>query len=307
MDVTIIIVNYNTEELLYNCVLSIYQHTADIDFEIIVSDNGSSDGSVDMIKKEFPRVILIENNANLGFGAANNKGLAVAKGKYIFYLNSDTVLINNAVKIFFEFYESYPQKEKLGALGCNLINNKFQIIHSSGNFPEIHKITYNLLKYFLSISLKTFFFKLGYDNIYFRRSREEEKTRRILGAVDYVTGADLFLKNDKSIKYDERFFLYYEDVDLQYQLFLKNKKNLLIDGPIIKHFSGGSNNTKNSIKTCFSFPVIQYYISTILYFKKNNPNKFFFVFIIKIITLLILCNIFFVKKTYKFISRILSL
>jgi GT2 family glycosyltransferase len=260
-----------------------------------------------MIKKIFPGVILIENYTNLGFGAANNKGLAISKGKYVFYLNSDTVLINNAIKIFFDFYENYPLKEELGALGCNLINNKLQTIHSSGNFPKIHKITYELFKYYLSISIKTLFYKFGFDNIYFHRPKDEKKTEKILGSVDYVTGADLFLKNDKSIKYDDQFFLYYEDVDLQYQLFLKNKKNLLIDGPIIKHVSGGSNITKNTIATCFSFPVIQYYISTILYFKKNDSQKIFSIFFIKIITALILCNILFIKKTYKFIGRVLFL
>ena len=97
MDVSIIIVNYNTCELTRNCLKSVFEQTKNIDFEVIVSDNGSKDGSVEMIKKEFPYVILIENNANLGFGAANNRGLKIAKGKYIFYLNCDTILLNNAV------------------------------------------------------------------------------------------------------------------------------------------------------------------------------------------------------------------
>jgi GT2 family glycosyltransferase len=307
MDVTIIIVNYNTKNLLYNCIISIYQHTKDIDFEIIVSDNGSSDGSIDMIKEKFPGVILIKNHANMGFGAANNKGLDVSRGKYVFYLNSDTVLMNNAVKIFFDFYENYFPKEELGAIGCNLVDDEFRIIHSSGNFPLIHEITYNLLTYYISLSIKTFFFKLGYYNIYFHRKKNEKKTEKTIGRVDYVTGADIFLKNDKTIRFDERFFLYYEDVDLQYQLFLMHKKNLLIDGPVIKHLSGGSNIIKDSIASCFSVPVIHYYISTILYFKKNDPGKIFHLFFIKIITFLILCNIFFIKKTYKFIKRVLFL
>ena len=97
MDVSIIIVNYNTRDLLKDCLISIYKHTTEIDFEVIVSDNGSVDGSIEMLKQEFSQVVLIENNANLGFGTANNRGLAVARGKYIFYLNSDTILLNNAV------------------------------------------------------------------------------------------------------------------------------------------------------------------------------------------------------------------
>ena len=75
MDVSVIIVNFNTKELTGNCLRSVFEQTKDIDFEVIVSDNGSTDGSVEMIKTEFPQVVLIENNANLGFGAANNRGL----------------------------------------------------------------------------------------------------------------------------------------------------------------------------------------------------------------------------------------
>jgi GT2 family glycosyltransferase len=306
MDVSIIIVNYNTKELIYNCISSIYQNTANINFEIIVSDNGSTDGSIGMIKEKFPEVLLIENKKNIGFGSANNKASNVAKGKYILYLNSDTVLLNNAVKIFHDFYDTYTKKDELGVIGCNLTDEKYQIIHSCGNFPLIHRILRDLLQYYISLSIKTFFLKLGYDNIYFRRQKEK-KIEKIIGEVDYVTGADIFLKNDKTTKYDERFFLYYEDVDLQYQLFLNNKINLLIDGPKIQHLSGGSNVTKNNIESCFSFSVIQYYISTILYFKKNEPKKKFSIFFIKIITVLLLCNIFFLKKTYKYIRRVLFL
>ena len=94
MDVSVIIVNYNTKVLTFNCLSSVFEMVKDIQFEVIVSDNGSTDGSIEMIKENFPQVILIENGENLGFGAANNRALKIAKGKYIFYLNSDTVLLN---------------------------------------------------------------------------------------------------------------------------------------------------------------------------------------------------------------------
>ena len=100
LDVSVRIVNYNTKDVIHNCLKSIYEHTKEITFEVIVSDNGSNDGSIEMIKLYFPQVVLIENNSNLGFGAANNRGFSLAKGKYIFYLNSDTMLNNNTVKFF---------------------------------------------------------------------------------------------------------------------------------------------------------------------------------------------------------------
>lgn len=113
MDVSVIIVNYNTLDLTRNCLKSIYEQTKDINFEVIVSDNGSVDGSIEMIRQDFPQVVLIENNANLGFGAANNRGLKIARGKYILYLNSDTLLQNNVVKIFYDYWETYENKSEL--------------------------------------------------------------------------------------------------------------------------------------------------------------------------------------------------
>ena len=123
MQVSVIIVNFNTRELLRNCLNSIYSQTKDISFEVIVSDNGSVDGSVEMLRSDFPQVILVDNKANLGFGTANNKGLDVAKGEFVFYLNSDTLLLNNAIKIFYDYWKQH-ESEQLGALGCNLVDGE---------------------------------------------------------------------------------------------------------------------------------------------------------------------------------------
>ncbi|MDR3048046.1 MAG: glycosyltransferase, partial [Bacteroidales bacterium] len=130
MQVSIIIVNFNTKNFLYNCLESIYKHTKDISFEIIVSDNGSTDGSIELVKSKFPAVILIANNKNLGFGAANNRGLEIAKGEFVFFLNSDTILLNNAVNIFYTYWQNYRNKNELGALGCNLIDRNKEVAGS---------------------------------------------------------------------------------------------------------------------------------------------------------------------------------
>ena len=92
MDVSIIIVNLNSRQLLEECLGSIYKHTRDIEFETIVVDNASSDGSQEMVKTTFPQVHLIENSTNNRYAIANNQGLEIAQGKYVFYLNGDTVL-----------------------------------------------------------------------------------------------------------------------------------------------------------------------------------------------------------------------
>ena len=163
MDVSIIIVNYNTCDLTRNCLKSVFEQTKDIDFEVIVSDNGSKDGSIEMIKKEFPQVILIENNANLGFGAANNRGLKIAKGKYVFYLNSDTILLNNAVKCFFDYWENSPEKDTIGALGGNLLNEDGNVIHSGTDLPTAKSELYNFFRCILSsVGLKKIFLQFGW-------------------------------------------------------------------------------------------------------------------------------------------------
>lgn len=105
MDVSVIIVNYNTKDLILNCIQSIYEKTKDLTFEIIVSDNDSKDDSIKQISSQFPEVKIIENKKNLGFGMANNEGFKIAQGKYVFCLNPDTILINNAIKFLYDFME----------------------------------------------------------------------------------------------------------------------------------------------------------------------------------------------------------
>ena len=97
MDVSILIVNWNTKDLLCECLRSVYEETVGIRFELIVIDNASSDNSIAAIKSEFSGVILIENSENLGFAAAINQGIAITKGRYVLILNSDTVVMDNAI------------------------------------------------------------------------------------------------------------------------------------------------------------------------------------------------------------------
>jgi GT2 family glycosyltransferase len=299
MDVSIIIVNYNTKELLRNCLVSIYEQTKDINFEIIVSDNGSTDGSIKMLKTKFPQVILIENNSNLGFGSANNRGLDRAKGKYVFYLNSDTVLLNNAVKLFYDYWENYPDKEHLGAIGCNLLDENRQITHSYGDFPTTMKSLKELLRLNAALLVKTFFRLIHYD---YQHLRKKVYNSFFIGNVDYITGADLFMENTASSRFDERFFLYFEESNMQYQLFLNGKERILINGPVIQHILGGSNNIKDDFDIYASFSMIQYFISNILYLVINRKKGIFFV---KLLIVFLLCNPYLIKKNYKYIKSIL--
>ena len=232
MDVSIIIVNYNTKELTYNCLHSVFEQTHSIEFEIIVSDNGSTDGSIEMIKTEFPQVILIENNANIGFGAANNRGADIAKGKYLFLLNSDTLLLNNAVKEFFD----YAEKTDGCILGCFLCDANGEYINSYGKFNSLKKASFRFL--------------YNYFPFLLRIRKKMVKKKCVFPEtlkVDFVTGADLFLlKKDFTALsgFDENFFMYYEDSDLCRRAAKAGIERLLIDTPKIVHLEGRSSKVK---------------------------------------------------------------
>ena len=109
MDVSIVIVNWNTRELLLDCLASVRQTTAGCRVEVIVVDNGSSDGSPQAVRKQFPQVTLIENAENRGFAQANNQALTRATGRYLLLLNSDTRLTEDALKNMVAFMEKTPQ------------------------------------------------------------------------------------------------------------------------------------------------------------------------------------------------------
>ena len=281
IDVSIIIVNYNTKELTRNCLLSVFRQTKDIQFEVIVTDNGSTDGSIEMIKIDFPQVALIENNANLGFGAANNRGLKIARGKYIFYLNSDTVLLNNAVKIFFDYWENSENSIEIGALGGILEDAFGNPIHSAGKLPTYLDICLwqlNILRCHIRNSILKFCgLNWFYQFVTQRRSHIDKNVR--IGEVGYITGADLFLRNDENAYFDERYFLYYEESDLELGLAKHNLKRILIDGPRIIHLTYKSNPHFN----ISSFSLIQAQISSIKYAKKNlNTQARLLSFLIKL-------------------------
>lgn len=276
MDVSIIIVSYNTCSLTLNCLKSVFEQTKAVDFEVIVSDNGSKDGSVEKIKQEYPQVVLIENNANLGFGAANNRGLKVAKGKYILYLNNDTILLNNAVKIFFDYWENTTEKERIGALGANLLNENGEVVHSYGVFPKpIKEILLLSTRLVITFSLWIFNRK--------RRNNKKIVNQKYIGLVDYLTGADLFIKNNQSALFDERFFLYYEETFLQKQLEKRGLNRIMIDGPQIVHLEGQCNSKKEdcTVSRYMSFSDIQNELSRIKY--QKYTGRVFVAFVMKVL------------------------
>lgn len=247
IDVSIIIVNYNTKELIYNCLKSIYSQTNDISFEIIVSDNGSIDGSIEMIKSEFPQVVLLENRDNLGFGIANNCGAKIANGKYLFLLNSDTLLLNNAVKFFYDVAES---SNDFNILGTYLYKNN-EIINSYGRFLTKRNCLLKVIYLYFPLFLK---FRLMIKPLNFKA---EEKY------VEFITGADLFILKDIFLNlggFDENIFMYCEDDDLCRRALKNGIRSKIITTPKIIHLEGQSSKV-SKIKRQMLIKSYKYYIS----------------------------------------------
>jgi GT2 family glycosyltransferase len=119
MQLSIIIVNYNVKEFLLNLLDSLYKAVVNYESEIIVVDNASDDGSVEAVRSRFPKVNLIANENNVGFGAANNQALEIAKGKYIVLINPDTIVKEDTFTKLIDFLEKNPQA---GMVGCKVLN-----------------------------------------------------------------------------------------------------------------------------------------------------------------------------------------
>jgi len=280
MEVSIIIVNYNTKNLLKKCIESIYQYTKDIEFEIIVVDNASTDGSQQMIKDVFPIIILIESPKNLGFGKANNLASKYAKGVFLFFLNSDTILIENSIKKLHEFFLENEEELKIGVLGCNLIDENGNQNNTWHQFPTpntaikenfisiVSVLTFRLLKIINTIRKKYT------KNILILAEKKVDNTNFGIG---FVVGADMFMRKslfDIVGGFDERFFLYFEETDLQLNLFRKGYRNYIDNNTKIIHLEGASS-SKNKIMPNKQRKL--YHKSKIYYFKKNFRSQYLLV------------------------------
>ena len=218
IDVSVIIVNYNTCQITKNCIDSVVEKTKDVEYEIILVDNASTDGSKEIFEKD-NRITYIYSEKNGGFGYGNNIGMKAAKGKYIFLLNSDTLFVNNAIKEFYDYAELH---EDMNIYGCYLQHNDGSYCISFFDFP--------------SFTIKEFFTRLFFKKkeiVNINKCRE----------VDVISGADMFI-NNKIIKktggFDENIFLNGEESELQYRMKKFNIKRYILPTPKIIHLEGVS-------------------------------------------------------------------
>jgi len=206
LDLSISIVNWNTKDLLRDCLQSVFKSKGGLNYEVFVVDNASVDGSTEMVKRKFPQVRLIENRENLGFSKANNQALRESKGRYFLLLNSDVILLSDTFENMVEFMDNHKEA---GVAGCRLLNPDGTPQASHGDFHSIAKVLIGKL------SLGNFTEKwLGR---YMQSHRISQEARE----VDWVSGAFLMARReaiDEVGMLDENIFMYFEDDDWCYRM-----------------------------------------------------------------------------------------
>lgn len=252
MDVSVIIVNYNTLELTKNTINSVIEKTRDLNYEIILIDNASEDGSIKFFEKEYKnKIIFIKNNENLGFGRANNKGIGIARGKYVFLLNSDTLLVNNAIKILFDFME---KNEGCGVCGGNLFDIDLKPTHS---FLKKLPCLTSEIDFQLNFFGKVFRKVMNKRNDFNYSKNEKE--------VGYVTGADMMIRKKVLLEvgiFDKEFFMYSEESELTYRIKQKKYKIFSVPQAKIIHLEGKSSIFKEKKYHMFLESKYKYFYKT---------------------------------------------
>lgn len=232
-DLSIVIVSFNTREILTDCVKSVIKNTSGIEYEIIIVDNGSKDGSLERIKeleKKYPQVSLIDAKVNIGFGKANNLGAKKAKGRYLLFLNSDTLIFDNAINESLDVIKNIP---KGGVFSCKLLNADKSVQASGGHFPTLGNV---------------FAWQFFIDDIPFIGSLISSFHPQLSSynrdkQMDWVTGAFMIIPKkafDVVGGFDENIFMYTEEMELCFRLKKLGYKTVYQNTPAIIHLGGSS-------------------------------------------------------------------
>jgi len=283
MDVTIILVNFNTIIFLLDALDSVFDKSEGFNFEIIVVDNNSSDNSKNILEARYGnKVIYLSLPQNIGFGNANNEALKIAKGRNIFLLNPDTILVNNAIKKLCDYLD---QNEGVAICGGNLYNS--DLTPSLSYFKHKHSITLEIDLLTAGLFSRIFIGK----NSHFNYSKTPIE-------VTMISGADLMIKKnviDKIGLFDPDFFVYFEDNELSVRALKNGYKIINIPDAKIIHLVGKSHIIKENSQRLF-------FNGRKIYYKKTHNDLYFFlantIYQLAAITHIIYFNVINLKSEY---------
>lgn len=257
VQLSIIIVNYNSRTLTEQCLVSVDKAIAGINTEIIVVDNNSTDGSKEDLPLKFTNVKFIFNDANLGFAKACNQGLTISSGNYILFLNPDTILTETCLKDCISFFETHADA---GAVGVRMLDEKGNYLkESKRGLPSPSTSFYKLF------GLTAMFQGSRTFGKYYQGHLPENENN----PVDVLSGAFLMVKRkvfEKINGFDESFFMYGEDIDLSLRITQQGYKNYYLGKISVIHLKGGS--------TTYNYKYVQdFYGAMNLFVKKHYSDK----------------------------------
>ena len=257
MDVSVIIINYNTKRLTRKCVESVVRNTKDLLFEVIVIDNGSTDGSKDELSNlGYPNYIYVYNEKNIGFSKANNQAYRIARGEYLFFMNNDMVFVNDVIGNLLEFVK---KNKDIGIIGPKFLNPDSSLQMSCRSFPSIK---FGLTKFIPF--LKIFFYKEATK--YYQNDRDYD----LIHCVDTISAGALLISRKlfKKIGYfDEFSFMYGEDADICKKTRDIGYKVVYYPKAVLIHY-GGQSSKLNSYRAIWSYYMAFYYLYKKYYFKR---------------------------------------
>lgn len=264
-DISVVILNYNTIELTRVCLQTLYaSHLGSYEMEIIVCDNGSEDGSVGMVKKEFPKTIIIENKKNLGYAAGNNPGIKRANGRFVLLLNSDTEVPPETISTMVRFMDEHAD---VGASTCKLF------LPDGSMDPACHRgfpTPWASLTYV--IKLEALF---GHTKL-FGQYHQGYKNLDTIHEVDCIVGA-FFLVRHEVIEdiglLDEDYFMYGEDIDWAYRMRQKGWKIMFNPAVSILHKKKQSGRAHSAVKRRVTTE-IYFHTYNWLFYKKHYAKKY---------------------------------
>lgn len=255
IDVSVVVVSWNTRDILRGCLRSIFEQTREVSFEVFVVDNNSHDGSAEMVRAEFPTIKLIANAENRGFAAGCNQGMREASGRYTLLLNPDTIVLDDAISRCVEYADLHAD---VGVVGCQVLEDENRIQRTGFSFPS---------------PLNMFFGLSGLSRMFprsrlFGRPQLSWWDRTSEQEVDVVAGMFMLVRREAIVKVglmDEAYFVYAEEADWCYRFAKAGWKRVFTPCARIIHLEGGDKSTSQvSIKM-----FVQLQKSLMIYYRKN--------------------------------------
>lgn len=253
VDVSIIIVTYNSSSTIKQCLQSLFEFHGSVNFEILISDNDSKDDTLSIVQSLGKNIKIVNNGQNLGFGAANNRAARQAQGKFLYFVNPDLYFTEPVLEKFTRFMSETPKASACS--GVLYENDKKTLSTTIGSFPGPHSIVEDL----------------GFH--FFRRKifKNRLSKSRAPFSADYISGASIFMKKalfDEIGGFDEKFFLYYEETDLFYRLSKKGYRPYILPDVKLIHIGGFSTG-----KTTFNPSLFKVYLESRYYFFEKHFSK----------------------------------